>query len=127
MIEAKLCFGAEAHQCIVEKAQSSNPTYNFQGIKLVSTKHTATIKGVLSISFLRRVYHLSINAKDEQSLVLPPCPRCRATMDLKLLEDFASRNINDEGRLYYCNNPICPPNEWERKHRLLPFSWNNTM
>jgi hypothetical protein len=54
VIEAKLCFGAEAHQCIVEKAQSSNPTYNFQGIKLVSTKHTATIKSVLSIFIFKK-------------------------------------------------------------------------
>jgi hypothetical protein len=79
------------------------------------------------LTFKKSFYLVSINAKDEQSLVLPPCPRCRATMDLKLLEDFASRHINDDGRLYYCNNPICPPDEGERKHRLLPFSWNNTM
>ncbi len=68
---------------------------------------------------------MSINAKDEQSLELPPCPRCRATMDLKRLEDFASRRISDDGRIYYCNNPICPPDEWERKQRLLlPFSFS---
>ena len=72
-------------------------------------------------SFLRRVYHLSINAKDEQSIVLPPCPRCRATMDLKLLEDFASRHINDDGRLYYCNNPICPLMRGSESIDCYPF------
>jgi hypothetical protein len=76
-------------------------------------------------TFKRSFYLVSINAKDEQSLVLPPCPRCRATMDLKRLEDFASRHIiSDNGKLYYCNNPICPPDEWERKQRLLPFSFS---
>jgi hypothetical protein len=43
-------------------------------------------------------------------------------MDLKPLKSFASRHISNDGRLYYCNNPICPPDEWERKQRLLPFS-----
>jgi hypothetical protein len=76
-------------------------------------------------TFKRSFYLLSINAKDEQSLELPPCPRCRATMDLKRLKDFASRRISDDGRIYYCNNPICPPDEWERKQRLLlPFSFS---
>jgi hypothetical protein len=40
----------------------------------------------------------------------------------------ASRYISDNGKLYYCNNPICPPDEWERKQRLLlpySFSQNN--
>jgi hypothetical protein len=68
---------------------------------------------------------VSINAKDELSQALPSCPRCRATMDLKRLKDFASRHIiSDDGRLYYCNNPICTPDEWERKQRLLPFSFS---
>lgn len=57
--------------------------------------------------------------KDSSNSVLPPCPRCGATMDFKRLEDFASRHISDDGRLYYCNNPICPPADWERKQRLL--------
>ena len=69
---------------------------------------------------------VSINAKDESSTALlpPPCPKCRATMDLKRMKPFASRHISDDGRLYYCNNPVCPPDEWERKQRLLPFSFS---
>jgi hypothetical protein len=67
---------------------------------------------------------VSINAKDESSPALHPCPKCRATMGLKRLEHFASSYIiSDDGRLYYCNNPICPPDEWEQKQRLLPFSF----
>ena len=65
---------------------------------------------------------MSIDAKDESSPALHPCPKCGATMDLKRWKSFASRHISDDGRLYYCNNPICPPDEWERKQRLLPFS-----
>jgi hypothetical protein len=29
------------------------------------------------------------------------------------------RYIRDNGKLYYCINPTCPPDEWERKQRLL--------
>jgi SAM-dependent methyltransferase len=36
-----------------------------------------------------------------------------------LVEPFASRHVSDDGRLYYCNNPMRPPDEWERKQRLL--------
>jgi hypothetical protein len=53
--------------------------------------------------------------------VLPSCPTCRATLDLKLLKSFGSRRISDDGKLYYCNNPMCAPDEEEQKHRLLPF------
>jgi hypothetical protein len=94
----------------------------------MSTKtHTTTIDSVcvLSISLLKKsFYPVSINRKDEQSLVLPPCPRCGATMDLKRVKDFGSRHISNDGKLYYCNNPVCPPDEWERKQRLLPFSFS---
>jgi hypothetical protein len=38
---------------------------------------------------------------------------------LKRLEDFASRHIGNDEKLYYCNNPMCPPDDWERKQRLL--------
>jgi hypothetical protein len=64
---------------------------------------------------------MSINAIDELStMTLPPCPTCGATMDLKRLKSFASRHISvDDGKLYYCNNPLCPPDEWQRKQRLL--------
>ncbi|MDQ3837159.1 MAG: hypothetical protein M3270_09545 [Thermoproteota archaeon] len=72
---------------------------------------------------LKRVYLVSINRRDEQSVVLPPCPACGATMDLKRLEHFGSRHISDMGKLYYCNNPICPPDEWEREQRLLLASF----
>jgi hypothetical protein len=89
------------------------------------TTRSATAQKDLSNSALKNQQQQgTINGKDEQSLVLPPCRRCRATMDLKLLEHFASRHISDDGRLYYCNNPICPPDEWERKQRLLPFSFS---
>jgi hypothetical protein len=46
---------------------------------------------------------VSINGKDELSVVvlLPSCPICRATMDLKRLESFGSRHISDDGKLYY--------------------------
>ena len=57
--------------------------------------------------------------KDSSNSVLPPCPKCGATMDLKRLEDFASRHIGNDEKLYYCNNPMCPPDDWERKQRLL--------
>ncbi len=40
-------------------------------------------------------------------------------MDLKRLKPFTSRHISDDGRLFYCNNPMCPPDEWEQKQRLL--------
>jgi hypothetical protein len=66
-----------------------------------------------------------IKGKDDSSSVLPSCPTCRATMDLKLLESFGSRRIINGGKLYYCNNPLCAPDHEEGKHRLLPFSWNN--
>jgi len=72
---------------------------------------------------LRRVYLVSINTENEQSVVLPPCPRCGATMDMKRLKSFGSRHISDKGKSYYCNNPICPPDEWERKQRLLLASF----
>jgi hypothetical protein len=61
---------------------------------------------------------MSIKGKDESLPGLPSCPRCGATMDLKRLESFGSRHIIN-GELYYCNNPICPPEEWEQKQRLL--------
>jgi hypothetical protein len=65
---------------------------------------------------------MSINAKDESSAAaapLYPCPRCGATMDLKRWESFGSRHSGNDGKLYYCNNPICAPDEWEQKQRLL--------
>jgi hypothetical protein len=61
---------------------------------------------------------MSIEGKDESLRGLPSCPTCGATMDLKRVEAFGSRHITN-GKLYYCNNPICPPDEWERKQRLL--------
>jgi hypothetical protein len=59
---------------------------------------------------------------------LPSCYVCGATLDLELIESFGSRRIivsadDDEGKLYYCNNPLCPPDKEQQKHRLLPFSW----
>jgi hypothetical protein len=68
---------------------------------------------------------MPIKVKNDLRPVLPSCPTCRATMDLKLLEPFGSRRTNNDGKLYYCNNPMCAPDEEEGKHRLLPFSWNN--
>jgi hypothetical protein len=62
---------------------------------------------------------MSIKGKDESLPGLPSCPTCGATMDLKRLESFGSRHISYDGKLYYCNNPICPPDEWEQKQRLL--------
>ena len=64
---------------------------------------------------------MPIKGKDNFSLMLPSCPLCGATLDLKLLESFGSRRISNDGRLYYCNNPMCAPDEEEQKHRLLPF------
>lgn len=61
--------------------------------------------------------------KEELSSVLPSCSKCGAALDLKLLKCFGSRrNISDDRKSYYCNNPLCPPDEEERKRRLLPFS-----
>jgi hypothetical protein len=69
-----------------------------------------------------KVYFVSVDGKDKLSvMVLPSCPICRATMDLKRLESFGSRHISDDGKLYYCNNPMCPPDEEERKQRLLLY------
>jgi hypothetical protein len=65
--------------------------------------------------------YMPIKRKDNFSPVLPSCPTCRATLDLKLLKPFGSRRISDDGKLYYCNNPMCAPDEEEQKHRLLPF------
>jgi hypothetical protein len=67
---------------------------------------------------------VSINAKDESSPALPPCPTCVATMDLKRRKSFASIRIGDDGRLYYCSNPIFPSDELERKQRLLLFGFS---
>jgi hypothetical protein len=68
---------------------------------------------------------MPIRGKDHSISVLPSCPTCRATLDLKLLESFGSRRIINDGKLYYCNNPLCTPDHEEGKHRLLPFSWNS--
>lgn len=66
------------------------------------------------------------------SVILPSCSICGATLDLELIESFGSRRIivsddddddDDEGKSYYCNNPLCPPDKEQQKHRLLPFSW----
>jgi hypothetical protein len=63
---------------------------------------------------------------DSSSVVRPSCSKCGATLDLELIESFGSRRIvndDDEGKSYYCNNPLCAPDEKEQKRRLLPFSW----
>ena len=60
------------------------------------------------------------------SVRLPSCSRCGATLDLEVIESFGSRRIASyyyDGKSYYCNNPLCAPDEEEQKHRLLPFSW----
>jgi hypothetical protein len=44
-----------------------------------------------------------IRGKDSSNSLLPSCPTCGATMDLKRLKPFASRHVSDDGRLYYCN------------------------
>ena len=65
---------------------------------------------------------------DSSSVVLPSCSKCGATLDLELIESFGSRRIVSyyDGKSYYCNNPLCAPDEEQQKHRLLPFSgWNN--
>jgi hypothetical protein len=63
---------------------------------------------------------MSINAKDESSVPLPACPACGATMDLKRQKSFSGMHISsDDGKLYYCNNPLCPPTEVEQKLRSL--------
>jgi hypothetical protein len=62
---------------------------------------------------------MSINGKDQSLQELPCCPICGATMDLKRLKSFGSRHRSYGGKLYYCNNPICPPEEWERMQRVL--------
>jgi hypothetical protein len=37
---------------------------------------------------------------------------------------FWKQAYSDNGKLYYCNNPMCPPDEWERKQRLLPSAFH---
>jgi hypothetical protein len=34
-------------------------------------------------------------------------------------ESFGSRHTSDDGKLCYCNNPMCPPDEEEGKERVL--------
>ncbi len=74
---------------------------------------------------VKKAHHEPIprEGKEELSSVLPSCSKCGATLDLKLLKCFGSRrSISDDRKSYYCNNPLCPPDEEERKRRLLPFS-----
>jgi hypothetical protein len=61
------------------------------------------------------------------SVRLPSCSRCGATLDLEVIEAFGSMRIASyyDGKSYYCNNPLCAPDEEQQKHRLLPFSWWN--
>ena len=61
------------------------------------------------------------NPKDKSSsAALPACPKCGATMDLKRQKSFSSRHVSDDDRkLYYCNNPMCPPAAGEQKLRSL--------
>ena len=54
----------------------------------------------------------------------PPCPTCGATMDLKCWESFGSRHTASDGKLYYCNNPACPPDEEERNERFANTAAN---
>jgi hypothetical protein len=68
---------------------------------------------------------MPIKVKDDLSPVPPSCHICMATLDSNLLQSFGSRRISDDGKPYYCNNPMCPPDEEQQKYRLLPFSWNN--
>jgi hypothetical protein len=69
---------------------------------------------------------MPIRGKDLSISVLPSCPTCGATLDLKLLQSFGSRHIiSNDAKSYYCNNPLCGPDEEEGRHRLLPFSWNS--
>jgi hypothetical protein len=65
------------------------------------------------ISCLCRL-NMSLVGKD---IDLPSCPKCRATMDLQRSKSFGSRHVHDK-ILYYCNNPMCPPDEEERRERL---------
>ena|ERR671919_235324 len=77
---------------------------------------------------MKKEYHkpMPMKGKEELTSVLSSCFTCEATLDLKLLESFGSRRlISDDGKSYYCNNPLCPTDEEERKRRLLPFSGNN--
>jgi hypothetical protein len=64
---------------------------------------------------------MPIKVRDDLSPVLPSCPTCMATLDSNLLQSFGSRRISNDGKLFYCNNPMCPPDEEQQKHRLLPF------
>jgi hypothetical protein len=61
---------------------------------------------------------VSVNIKDKV-LSIPSCPTCRVTMEWKCLESFRSRHTSDEGKLYYCNNPMFPPCGEEGKERVL--------
>jgi hypothetical protein len=56
---------------------------------------------------------------------LPSCSKCGATLDLDVIESFGSRRIvsHHDGKSYYCNNPLCAPDEKDQKQRSLPFSW----
>jgi hypothetical protein len=59
------------------------------------------------------------------SVRLPSCSRCGATLDLEVIEAFGSMRIARyyDGKSYYCNNPLCAPDEEQQKHRSSPFSW----
>ena len=53
------------------------------------------------------------------SVRLPSCSRCGATLDLEVIEAFGSMRIARyyDGKSYYCNNPLCAPDEKDQKHR----------
>jgi hypothetical protein len=53
----------------------------------------------------------------------PPCPTCRTTIDLKCFESFGCRHISYEGKLYFCNNPMYPPDEGELDNMALTVGW----
>jgi hypothetical protein len=56
----------------------------------------------------------------------PSCSKCGATLDLEVIESYGSMRIDRyyyDGKSYYCNNPLCAPDEQDQKHRSLPFSW----
>src|SRR5918999_4355917 len=76
--------------------------------------NTAIIKLYLLCLYakgMKKEYHkpMPMKGKEELTSVLSSCFTCDATLDLKLLESFGSRRlISDDGKSYYCNNPLCP-------------------
>ena len=73
--------------------------------------YNSSVGGMITATSISFILYAN-KCKRQVIPVLTPYPTCGATMDLKRWKYFASRHISDNGKLYYCNDPIYPPDEW---------------